>query len=75
MDGSPSLRTVHAVFPHAALRSVGSSVGLSETKMGLSQTIKTCLRKEGIRPRTVGIPKGRCEFGSPGWGIHTRRTA
>ena len=48
LAGLPSLRTVRAVFPHTALQLVVD--GLSETKVGLSQTIKTSLRKVRIGP-------------------------
>ena len=51
LAGLPSLRTVRAVFPHTALQLVVD--GLSETKVGLSQTIKTSLRKVRIGP-TLG---------------------
>jgi hypothetical protein len=48
--GSPSLRTVRAVFPHTALRSVGSPQGSSKAKMGFSQTEQATFRKVVIRP-------------------------
>ena len=48
LAGLPSLRTVHAIFPHTALQLVVD--GLIETKVGLSQTIKTSLRKVRIGP-------------------------
>lgn len=49
--GLPSLRTVRAVLPHTALRLVVD--GLSETKVGFSQTIETGLRKVRVRPAVI----------------------
>ena len=54
LAGLPSLRTVRAVFPHTALQLVVD--GLSETKVGLSQTIKTSLRKVRIGPTFGHLP-------------------
>ena len=45
----PSLRTVRAVFPHTALRSVGSFEGLNETGVSLTQAAKPMIRKVGVR--------------------------
>ena len=49
---SPSLRTVRAVLPHTALRSVGS-YGVDETHMGIIQAREPMIRKEGVRPPLI----------------------
>lgn len=49
----PSLRTVRAVFPHTALRSVVARLGLSETKIGRSQTVQADFRKVVVWPAVI----------------------
>jgi hypothetical protein len=49
---SPSLRTVLAVFLHTALQLEVARNGLSETKVGLAQTVETQFRKVVISTLT-----------------------
>jgi hypothetical protein len=49
----PSLLTVHAVFPHAALRSVVSSSGLAHRGMDFGKGEKSLPSEEGIEPTPV----------------------
>jgi len=48
--GLPSLRTVHAVFPHTAVQSVVARQGLNVTCVGFSQTFEATLAEVGIGP-------------------------
>jgi hypothetical protein len=53
----PSLRTVQAVFPHTALRSVVlPRRGLTYRGSGCCQAIQPVLGKEGVRPALVICP-------------------
>ena len=41
---------MQAVFPHTALQLVVADDGLSETDIGLVQTVETHMRKVDVRP-------------------------